>query len=153
DPQWLIARRKLSKLLSDAGDTEFAKQQPQEAKKYWQQAIEVVDDVTLRANLIFEIARADEELDDPQSALQRLQQILNNDRLATVERNNVKAVIIATQTMSDLIAKFGRPAYAPIESVASTEFEAAIAQNDRQALRTSIEKYPHSTAREEARMS
>lgn len=151
DPTWIIARQRLSKLLSDAGKAELAKRNLRAAKTDWEQAIEITDDLTERVNLIFDIAKADEELNDAPAALVRLQQILNDPRLASVERNNQSVGPVAALAMSDVIAKSGRGTYDAIESVASVEIKAATQANDRRALRNLVERYPHSHSTPAAR--
>ena len=90
NPDYYRVRRKLAKLLQEAGSAEFASNQNSvEARDHWLQALEITDDVTKRVDLMFDLAAADEALHDPVEALKRLQEILNNERLASVRRESL----------------------------------------------------------------
>lgn len=151
EPDYFKVRRKLAKLLQEAGSAEFASKKPADAHDHWIQALEVTDDITKRVDLIFELGSAEEALDKPEKALQRLQEILSNERLGSVRRENLTAAHAASESMSRLIADFGRDAYAQIEADATLELEQLAKADDRGGLKRLIAKYPHASVATSAR--
>lgn len=151
DPDYFRVRRKLSKLLQDAGSAESAHQQPAAARDRWIEALDFTDDITKQVDLIFSLASADEALDKPEDALRRLQEILNNERLASVRRESLTSGQVATETMSRVISKYGREAYSQIESEAAVEIERLAMADDRHGLKGFIARYPHASVSGKAR--
>lgn len=151
DLDYFRVRRKLAKLLHEAGSAEFAKQDSVKAREHWLQALEMTDDVTKRVDLTFELAAADEALGKPDDALKRLQEILNNERLASVRRENLTAGQSAIEAMSRLITQFGRDAYSQIESEAARELNQLTTSDDRRGLKQLIARYPHASVAGNAR--
>lgn len=150
EPLYLTTRRKLAKLFQDTGNAEFSRQNPAAARDHWLKALSFFDDVTKRVDLLFDLAKVDEALNHPNAALVRLQEILSDDRLASVNRDSQTAGTVATEQMRKLITHFGRDSYHPIESAARTELESLVKTTDRQKLQQWIVKYPHSQERASA---
>jgi outer membrane protein assembly factor BamB len=152
DPACRIARQKLTTMWQEAGRAAFQDAKLAQAREFWQQALTVVDNVSRRVELIFDLARVDESLDQPSAALARLQTILNEERLTSVPRELSTAGHDAGLEMTRLMSIHGRQAYQEIESEASRELDALAELSDRPGLRRLIDKYPHAIITSRARL-
>ena len=147
----VLARRQLSKILQDAGTVACREKDMISTREYWQRARALADDDARRINLTFKLADVEEALHHPENALEHLQTILRDERLAMSPRELSSAGQEAAEQMSRLITEHGRNAYLSIESVASTELERLRLEPDAERLRKLIRTYPHASALAEAR--
>ncbi len=151
DPESVIARRQLSKLLQDAGTNAFREKKLISTREYWQRALTFADDSAHRIELIFKLAGVEEALNRPDMALEFLQTILRDERLADSPRVLSSTGRDATDEMSRLIAEHGRTAYLSIEAAAAKELETLRLVPDAEQLRKLIRTYPHASLLTEAR--
>ncbi|MEI8018648.1 MAG: PQQ-binding-like beta-propeller repeat protein [Schlesneria sp.] len=151
DPESVIARRQLSKLLNDAGTSAFREKKLILTREYWQRALAFADDDSHRIDLTFKLAGIEESLNHPATALEHLQTILCDERLANFSRELSSAGQDAADQMSRLIADYGRTAYRSIEATAAQEFEELRLVPDAERLRKLISTYPHASLVTEAR--
>lgn len=145
DPGYATARRKLSGLFDEAGQSSFEKSDFHEAIDQWQQSLLMADDPSKRVELIFNLARADERLQDLDAALERLQSVLSDERLSSLPFGLLNAGNEAANRMSRIIEK-GREPYSRIEGAAARELEQFHANVTTEELQRFIETYPHSQA-------
>ena len=151
DPEAVLARRQLSKLLQDAGTAARREKNLNSAREYWLHAVAFADDVARRIELTFELARVEEALNHPELALEQLHTILSDEQMATFPRDLRSVGQDAAEQMSRLISEHGRNAYQTIEAAASAEFEKLRSAPDADKLRKLIRTYPHSSILIEAR--
>ncbi len=151
EPEAVLARQTLSKLLQDAGTTAFRENKLVAAREYWLRAMSCVDDAARRIRLTFELTRVEEALNHPENAIEHLQTILSDEQLAEFPRDLRSVGQVAADQMSRLIAEHGRNAYASIEAIASTEFDKLKLVPDAEKLRNLIRSFPHASILNEAR--
>jgi outer membrane protein assembly factor BamB len=151
DPDRTIARRQISKLLQDAGTAARREQNLISARGYWQRAMVMADDDARRIELTFDLAGIEQALNHPEIALEHLQTILSDERLARSPRELSSAGQDAADQMARLIAEHGRNAYLSIETAASMELEKLRLTPDAGQLRKLIRMYPHASIMAEAR--
>ncbi len=150
DPDRLIPRRLLSKLFQAAGTAAFRENNLISTREYWQRAITFADDDARRIELTFDLADVEEALNHPENALEQLQKILGDERLAKSPRELGSAGQDAAEKMSRLIAEHGRDAYRSIEATALLELEKLRTVPDADQLRQLIRTYPHASILTEA---
>ena len=143
---------KLCLLTRKAGAAAFESSNFDEARRLWQESLELMTDPAATVELIFDVAKLDERLEQPERAIESLQRILLEDRLAHFVRDMRSARSLAQAEIEALITRYGNDAYKSVEAQARARYQTASSANNIAGLQQLIAAFPNSTIRDQARI-